>query len=234
MPLSPWAKYQTFVHLTYYMIHPLMLAVVLLSVPVLAPRAAPLSAPLLVLVSVVIGLATGGPGAMLLYAQCVLDPRWLRGAWRLPTIMLIGVGVAWSTSLAVLGGLWGRDREFVRTPKFGIGPRGGAWHGKAYRGGGAGGGVVELALGLYCAWATWLAWRAGQYGAAPFLLLYTSGFLLVGALTVRQASAWPARGRDPTLGHKPARRSPPVPSRCLRRLRGCRSSRVSVPPPEAR
>src|SRR4029453_9388833 len=33
VPRSRWARYQAFVHLTYYMIHPLMLASVLLTVP---------------------------------------------------------------------------------------------------------------------------------------------------------------------------------------------------------
>src|SRR2546426_7630377 len=57
--------------------------------------------------------------------------------------MVIGVGVAWSTSLAVLGAFWKPDLTFVRTPKFGIGPAGGHWRGKGHtdhpRGGGAGG-----------------------------------------------------------------------------------------------
>lgn len=195
-PLSPWIKYQAFIHLTYYMIHPLMLAVVLLSVPLLSPRATALSAPVLVAVAAVIGVATFGPGSMLVYAQRVLDPRWWRHAWRLPTIMIIGVGVAWSTSLAVLGGFWGRDREFIRTPKFGVGSRGGHWRGKAYRdlwGKGAWGGVIEIGLGVYCAWATWLSWSQGQYGAAPFLLLYTSGFLTVGGITVAHTTGWSRR-----------------------------------------
>jgi len=195
-PLSAWTKYQAFIHLTYYMIHPLMLTVVLLSVPLLSPRVVVLSAPVFVTVAAAIGVATVGPGSMLVYAQRVLDPRWWRNAWRLPTIMIIGVGVAWSTSLAVLGAFWGKDREFIRTPKFGIGPRGGHWRGKAYRdlsGLGVWGGLTEIGLGAYCAWATWLCWDQGQYGAAPFLLLYTSGFFTVGGLTVLHTTGWSGR-----------------------------------------
>ena len=186
--LPLWTKYQASIHLTYYMIHPLMLIVVLLSVPLLGLQRPWLSACALVLVSLMVGVATFGPGSMLVYAQRVLDPAWWRHAWRLPTIMVIGVGVAWSTSWAVLGAFVRRDREFVRTPKFGIGPAGGHWRGKAYGDRGAWGALIEVALGLYCAWTTWLFWDHGQYGALPFLLLYTVGFLTVGILTILHAT----------------------------------------------
>ncbi|MCI0369963.1 MAG: glycosyltransferase [candidate division NC10 bacterium] len=193
-PLSAWTKYQAFIHLTYYMIHPLMLATVLLSVPLLVLRDLTPSTATLVAVSLGIGLATFGPGTMLVYAQRVLEPAWWQRVWRLPTIMVIGVGVAWSTSLAVLGAFWSKDREFIRTPKFAIGPGGGTWRGKAYGDRRPWGGVMEIGLGLYCAWTTWLFWHHGQYGVLPFLTLYTAGFLTVGTLTIFQAAA---RGSRP-------------------------------------
>ena len=185
--LSLWTKYQAFVHLTYYMIHPLMLVVVLLSVPALAIGAPAHSAPVL-FASMVFALASIGPACMLIYAQNVLPESGWRRALRLPTIMVIGVGLAWSTSLAVLSAFWGRDLQFVRTPKFGIGPRGGQWRGKGYLGGRPWSGVVELALGLYCAWTAWLVGSHGQYGVLPFMLLYTAGFFTVGALTMLHAT----------------------------------------------
>lgn len=196
-PLPLWTKYQAAIHLTYYMIHPLMLTVVLLSVPLLGVQESSLSPPALVLVSLAIGVATFGPGSMLVYAQRVLDPAWWRHAWRLPTIMVIGVGVAWSTSLAVLGAFVRRDREFVRTPKFGIGPTGGHWRGKAYGDRRAWGGLVEVALGGYCGWTTWLFWQHGQYGTLPFLLLYTVGFLTVGVLTILHTTGVPRAAEAP-------------------------------------
>jgi cellulose synthase/poly-beta-1,6-N-acetylglucosamine synthase-like glycosyltransferase/mono/diheme cytochrome c family protein len=187
-PLGLWTKYQAFVHLTYYMIHPLMLVVVLLSVPALSLGVPTPSAATLGFASVVFALASTGPACMLIYAQRVLPESGWRRALRLPTIMVIGVGLAWSTSLAVLSAFWGRDLRFVRTPKFGIGPGGGQWRGKGYAGAGPWGGVVELALGLYCAWTAWLVGSHGLYGVLPFMLLYTAGFLTVAALTMLQAT----------------------------------------------
>jgi hypothetical protein len=192
--LSLWTKYQAFVHLTYYTIHPAMLTVVLLSVPLLGARDVVPGDSVLLGVSVVFTLGVLGPAMLLVYAQRVLDPGWLRRLWRLPTIMVVGVGVAWSTSLAVLGALWAKDLQFVRTPKFGIGPGGGHWRGKVYADQHPWGGVIEIALGLYCAWSVWLFYAHGSYGAVPFLLLYTAGFLTVGALTLVHAA--PRRATD--------------------------------------
>jgi hypothetical protein len=118
-----------------------------------------------------------------------IDVPRSRSAWWLPTLIVIGVGVAWSTTLAVLGAFWGRDREFIRTPKFGIGPEGGHWHGRAYVGRPDWGSAVEVVLGLYCVWTTWLCWRQGSYGVLPFLALYATGFLAVGLLTMRHSVA---------------------------------------------
>jgi cellulose synthase/poly-beta-1,6-N-acetylglucosamine synthase-like glycosyltransferase len=196
--LSPWTKYQAFVHLTYYMIHPAMLTVVLLSVPLLRAKEIVPEGNVLLGVSLPFTVGVLGPALLLLYAQHALDPGWRRRVWRLPTIMIIGVGVAWSTSLAVLGALWKKDLEFVRTPKFGIGPAGGHWRGKAYRDRRPWGGLIEIALGLYCAWSAWLFWVHQNYSALPFLALYTSGFLTVGILTILHATPGAGdRGRRP-------------------------------------
>jgi hypothetical protein len=76
-----------------------------------------------------------------MYAQYALSPQWWRRIWLLPSLMLMGVGVALSTSLGILGAVRGKDREFIRAPKFGIGPAGGTWEGKAY---------VDRRLGAVC------------------------------------------------------------------------------------
>jgi len=194
-PRSPWVKYQAFMHLTYYAIHPAMLTVVLLSVPLVGATELAPEGNVLRGVSLTFTLGVLGPGCLLLYAQWVLDPGWLRRAWRLPALMVIGVGVAWSTSLAVLGALVRSDLEFVRTPKFGIGPAGGQWRGKGYADGRAWSAGIELALGLYSAWGAWLFAVHQSYAAVPFLVLYATGFLTVGTLTLLHTTSGRRRGR---------------------------------------
>jgi hypothetical protein len=191
--LSLWAKYQAFIHLTYYMIHPAMLTVVLLSVPLLGATEVAPEGDVLLGVGLTFALGVLGPGFLLVYAQQVIEPGRWRRLWRLPATMIVGVGVAWSTSLAVLDALWGKDLEFVRTPKFGIGPAGGDWRDKAYAEWRPWGGLIEVALALYCAWSTWLFYAHQSYAAVPFLALYTTGFLIVGILTLVHAAP---RGRS--------------------------------------
>src|SRR5207244_12255375 len=86
-PLSLWAKYQAFIHLTYYMIYPAMLTVILLSVPLLGLQEVAPEGSGLIDVSLALTLGILGPGVLLLYAQRVLDPEWLRRAWRPAVIM---------------------------------------------------------------------------------------------------------------------------------------------------
>ena len=194
-PLSLWVKYQAFIHLTYYMIYPAMLTVILLSVPSLGVQGVAPEGNILIDVSLALTLGILGPGFLLLYAQRVLDPGWWRRAWRLPAIMIIGIGVGWSTSVAVLDALWRKDLEFARTPKFGIGPEGGDWRGKAYADRRLWGGFVEVAMGLYCAWSTWLFCAHQSYATVPFLALCTTGFLTVGTLTFIHAAPHGVHGR---------------------------------------
>ncbi len=189
--LPLWTRYQAFVHLTYYMIHPLMLLGVLLAIPLRMTSHLEADSAVRLVAGIVFGLATLGPATMLIYAQRVVDEAWWRRAWHLPTIMVIGVGVALSTSVAVVGGLVAARREFVRTPKFGIEGAFGSWREKRYGETAPWGGLIELVLGLYCACAVWLFWRDGQYAVVPFLVLYTVGFLTVGWLTIAQSRAAP-------------------------------------------
>jgi cellulose synthase/poly-beta-1,6-N-acetylglucosamine synthase-like glycosyltransferase/cytochrome c553 len=188
-PLGGWKKYQGTLHLTYYMIHPLMLLGLLLAFPMRALGELGPGSTAAVWAAVIFVLATLGPATMLLYAQRALDPAWWRRAWELGAILVVGVGVAFSTSLAVLGAFLGSSREFVRTPKFGISSANGSWRGKAYAWGSPWGGLAEVALGGYCAATTWVFVSDGQYAVAPFLALYAAGFLTVGMLTVLQSPA---------------------------------------------
>jgi YVTN family beta-propeller protein len=142
----------------------------------------------------IFALAALGPATLLVYAQRSLDPAWWRRAWELARIMVIGVGVALSTSLAELGVILGRGREIIRTPKFGIAGATGSWCGKSYALGSPWGGIAEMALGGYCAGTAWVVSSDGQYAVAPDLTLYAAGYLSVGMLTVVQSPAF-RRGR---------------------------------------
>jgi cellulose synthase/poly-beta-1,6-N-acetylglucosamine synthase-like glycosyltransferase len=186
-PVSPWVKLQALFHTTHYLVHPLMLVVVLLSVPLMLIGEAFGSATSLVLVGSLFALSTSGPTALYVYGQRQLGPGWVHRLRYLPFMMLLGIGIAFSNSRAIWKGLTDRSLEFVRTPKFGIAAGDGVWRGKAYRLRGAWEGIAELCLGLYALCGLWLYVHSTHYLIVPFLVIYTLGFMWVGGLTMLQA-----------------------------------------------
>lgn len=96
-------------HVLHYSIHPLVLVLfgLLLAAPLAGPHPRWMDA--LVAFSVV------GPVAMFVVAA--RRTRWSR-LWHLPMLLLVGVGICWSSTRAILGGL-ARRGGFDRTPKAG-------------------------------------------------------------------------------------------------------------------
>jgi hypothetical protein len=108
------------------------------------------------------------------------EGRWGAALWRLPGVVALGVGMSLRQSRAVVEGLFGQDRTFVRTPKRGDGggPVAATPIGVET--------VVELGLaGLY---GLVIAWSLveGRYGNLPFLLLMAAGFGGVGLGSLRR------------------------------------------------
>jgi cellulose synthase/poly-beta-1,6-N-acetylglucosamine synthase-like glycosyltransferase len=194
-PVSPWVKLQAFLHTTHYLVHPLMLVVVLLSIPLLFLGQTFSSAGKFLLLATLFAVSTSGPTNLYVYGARQLGPGWARRLRYLPFMMLLGIGIAFSNSRAVWKALTDRSLEFVRTPKFGIGTGGGAWRGKAYRLRGAWEGLAEFCLGLYALCGLWLYLHTTRYLIVPFLVIYTLGFIWVGGMTMVQAflAARPAR-----------------------------------------
>jgi cellulose synthase/poly-beta-1,6-N-acetylglucosamine synthase-like glycosyltransferase len=118
----------------------------------------------------------------------------LRGGWRrklhvLPFVMSLGIGLAVNNSRAVLGALFGTKGAFIRTPKFKIAGAGDTWRRKRYRAPVNGWVLLEIALGVYFAWAMLSLAHAERFASIPFFLLYLCGFLYVGVLSLLHASA---------------------------------------------
>ncbi len=185
-PASAFAKYQAFLHMTHYLVHPLMLMVIVATAPLLwwdwlLPGWRHLWAPLTFL-----SLATFGPSSLYYYSQRELYPDWWRRFRAMPFLMLLGTGIAVNNTKAVFEGLFGRDQRFVRTPKYRIEKQADGWVGKEYRLPLRWTALVELGLFLYSGYGLWLAIRKGTYLIAPFITLYTMGLGYVAALGLWQ------------------------------------------------
>ena len=113
-PESLIRKVEGLLHLTGYIVHPLMTLVVVLSLPLVITgeiSRAHVGA---------IGLAGFGPPIMFAIAQiCLYRKNWLKQISYLPTILLLGPGLALSNTAAIAEALIGRNPTlFLRTPKF--------------------------------------------------------------------------------------------------------------------
>ncbi len=189
----PWPlarRLQGLVHLGSYLIHPLLLLLLIISLPLLLSGTDPFW-PLAYL-----SLASVGPPLLYALAQRQLHGRdwWRRWAY-LPLLTFLGMGLSFSNSLAVWQALSNRSTPFQRTPKFQVRRPGESWQRSLY--------AVpldptvwgELALCGYALLTAGVAVTRGQLWSVPFLLLYASGYGLMVLTGLWQAwQAHPHRG----------------------------------------
>jgi cellulose synthase/poly-beta-1,6-N-acetylglucosamine synthase-like glycosyltransferase len=177
-------RLMAFLHLTGYFVHPLMLSMLILTLPVglLIPQVFKIFPVLSV---------TAGIGAPLLYLVAIAphSPPLLEKLKLLPILTLTGFGLSLNTTIAVLEGLTGTGSAvFVRTPKLNlsnshkqsgkidhtyispINPI--VW--------------MEIALGLYALLTIVLLLPTLGWGIVPWMLIYMFGYFYIAGLNLIQ------------------------------------------------
>ena len=112
----PWTvRFMAILHLTGYFVHPLMLSMLLLTLPVglLVPGAFSIFP-----ISLIAGL---GPPLLYLTATATQHRSILRRMSSFPVLVIVGFGLSLSTTIAVLEGLFSKGGAFIRTPKLNVG-----------------------------------------------------------------------------------------------------------------
>jgi cellulose synthase/poly-beta-1,6-N-acetylglucosamine synthase-like glycosyltransferase len=183
-PVPLFHKLQAFFHMTHYLVHPCMVLLSLLALPVLLTVKIAMTPVVFSLLAAALCLSLTGPNTLYVVSQRAAYDDWQRRLLALPALVLIGVGVAVSNTRAVLEALLGIESAFVRTPKRGRRQL------KAYRVEAPWPALAELLLGIYCGWSLSVYLSAGKWLVGPFLALYTAAFLFTGALTIVQ-NRWP-------------------------------------------
>jgi cellulose synthase/poly-beta-1,6-N-acetylglucosamine synthase-like glycosyltransferase len=193
-------------HLTHYLIHPLILLLTILILPLaLFGQGWFVNlylAPLIVLMFA--GLI--GPSSMYMFAQIAAGRGWGRALRYLPALTAVGIGLAVNNTRAVLGGLLSRGGEFVRTPKLGAlaerGERAASGGSVAYR-------IrpnrlcwLEILMGLWSLAAFAGCFHRSGAMAGPFLLIQAGGFTYVGVLSLLHQ-------RERTVAPPPSSPAPP-------------------------
>jgi hypothetical protein len=175
----PWFKFmQAVLHLTHYVVHPTMLILAMLTMPVL--YFVKVSLPLSWFVGIIgtMILATSGPATMYMVAQHYIGNRIRQQIMLIPAMMLIGTGLAVNNGKAVFEAILKRTSPFYRTPKKGES------HSTGYRPVKDITCIIEILIGLYCLASFQLFLGYANFLVSPFLMLYSSGFLFVGVISL--------------------------------------------------
>ena len=180
LPVS--IRFMALLHLTGYFVHPLMLSVLLLTLPVglLVPGAFNVFP-----ISLIAGL---GPPLLYLTATATQHQSILRRMSSFPLLVIVGFGLSLSTTIAVLEGLFSKGGAFIRTPKLNLDNRrkqkqsidrnyvaplsSMVW--------------VEIALGLYALFTGVVLEPYIGWGIMPWMVIYMLGFFYIAGLNLIQ------------------------------------------------
>jgi cellulose synthase/poly-beta-1,6-N-acetylglucosamine synthase-like glycosyltransferase len=193
---ATWAqKSEAFFHLTNNLAYPLLLVLSILLLPNLALRPhhgwrEVLTIDLPLFFGTTLSIASFYLASQREIALLRAPGTPKRSQWsvvrRLPLVMSIGIGLCVNQTRAVLEALFGRETEFVRTPKHGIRGRLEIWSSKKYRSAKSITPFIELTMAAYFAVAMAVATQHGHYLSMPFLALFLYGFGYVGWLSLWQ------------------------------------------------
>ncbi len=118
--ISLFRKFQATLHLTHYLIHPLILILTLLILPLIQIQGLVFGNSLAWFLVAVMMVAMLGPSTLYVVSQAVIDGNWKRTIRLMPLLIGMGIGLAANNTLAVGRALLGlKGGEFVRTPKLG-------------------------------------------------------------------------------------------------------------------
>jgi len=170
-------KFEAFLHLTHYAIHPLILILAAMAMPVLFLSSYMLPVWAWCLLAGIFFISTIAPSSLYLFAQKVIYKKWLKRILYMPWLMCVGVGIAVNNSKAVFEALLGIKSPFVRTPKLGDSPTGSKkkyfiksfpifW--------------FEIIFGIYGAAAFVICLNSHRLFIGYFMLVYAVGFLYIG------------------------------------------------------
>ncbi len=207
-------KVEAFFHLTCFSMHMYMLALVVMMFPAIILQSGPAEANSVMVGMVHVGiftLATLSATVFYVASQVVLFGDWRTAFKLMPMMMALGVGLCVSNTKAIAEAIFGKQSEFVRTPKYGdfssdadirqqsSPSRSGSVVGLLP--------VIEFILGVYmaiCAIFSLVDFRSVL--SAPFLVMFSFGFFYVSLQSGQATRRTPANtGPQGTLAPQKAR-----------------------------
>ena len=179
-----WQKLQGTAHLLGNSVYPFLLVVGILN-PIVMFIAHKDRVKLSWAISAYFLISLGGTFSY--YAAAIKEIRvdWRRRMACFPLFLAASIGLSVYNAQAAIEGFLGKRTPFLRTPKYNLNTgQSQATRRKRYRSSFTNSTLFELALGVYTATAFLYALYVGEWGALPFLLLFATGYLLVGGYSV--------------------------------------------------
>jgi cellulose synthase/poly-beta-1,6-N-acetylglucosamine synthase-like glycosyltransferase len=190
--LSWKVRFMALLHLTGYFVHPLMLSLLLLTLPVglLVPGAFKLFP-----ISIVAGL---GPPLLYLTATATQHHSILKRLKSFPVLVIVGFGLSLSTTIAVIEGLFSKGGAFIRTPKLNLDNKRKQKQkiDHAYVAPLSSLVWIEIALGIYAMFTGIVLAHYIGWGIIPWMVIYMLGFFYIAGLNLIQHA--PKTGRQTT------------------------------------
>lgn len=179
-PRPIFVKLQAFFHLTHYAIHPLIVGLALLALPMLLFFPWPFSMAVSWMLAALFVCSMAGPIALYIGSQLAFGRDRVRTIAHIPFLLCLGIGLGVNNSIGVFEALIGWKSPFVRTPKKGEAGR------KQYVSKTSLVFLLELALGIYCALSFGVYLENQKFIIGPFLAVYAAGFLFSGGLSLAE------------------------------------------------
>ena len=180
--LSWKVRFLALLHLTGYFVHPLMVAMLILTLPVglLVPEAFKMFP-----FSVVAGI---GPPLLYIVTSAPLVPPLRERLKLIPLMTIMGFGISLSTSIAVIEGLLGKGGRFIRTPKLNLTNSRKQLReiDRSYREPISPLIWAEIGLGLYALLTIFVLTPDIGWGMVPWMLIYMFGYFYIAGLNLIQ------------------------------------------------
>jgi cellulose synthase/poly-beta-1,6-N-acetylglucosamine synthase-like glycosyltransferase len=185
-----YVKAEAFFHLTANISYPLMVMLSVILLPAMIVRFYQGWFQMLLIDLPLFLASTCSISSFYLASERYLYPKsWYRTILYLPFVMAIGIGLSVRNAVAVLEALFGKQSEFVRTPKYRIEAQAdarSAWLKRKYRKRAGWIPLAEILLGIYFAATVLYAIENQNYFTVPFLVLFVWGYLYTGLMSVGQ------------------------------------------------